>query len=84
MFTKSLPRLVFYQHADYLLGHVPPKYSLVYSSLVGTNSDADMDNASYVPTSYTTPITASSLARVSAPLVADYDGNPWALVLWHG
>ena len=25
MFTKSLPQLMFYQHADCLLGHVPPK-----------------------------------------------------------
>ncbi len=65
-----------------MLGHVPPQYSPVYSSLVGTYSDADMDNASYVPTSYTTLITAAA-ALVCAPLVADYAGNPWALVLWH-
>ncbi len=83
MFTKSLLRLTFYRHADYLLGHVPPKYSPVYSSLVRTYSDADMDKASYVHTSYATPITAVG-ARVCAPLVADYAGNPWALVLWHG
>ena len=83
MFTKSLPRLMFYQHVNYLLGHVPPKYSPVYLYLVGTYSDANVDNASYIPTSYTTPITAAA-ARVCAPLVADYAGNPWALVLWHG
>ncbi len=83
MFTKSLPQLMFYRHADYLLGHVPPKYSPVYSYLVGTYSDAVMDTATCVPTSYTTPITAAA-ARVCAPLVADYAGNSWAVVLWHG
>ena len=83
MFTKSLQQLMFYQHADYLLGHVPPKYSPVYSYLVGTYSDAVMDTTTCVPTSYTTPITAAA-ARVCAPLVADYAGNPWAMVLWHG
>ncbi len=29
MFTKSLPRLMFHCHADYLMGHAPPKYSPV-------------------------------------------------------
>ncbi len=72
-----------YRHADYLLGHVPPKYSPIYSYLVGTYSDANMDTATCVLTSYTTPITAAA-ARVCAPLLADYAGNPWAVVLWHG
>ena len=83
MFTKSLPRLMFYRHADYLLGHVPPNYSLIYSYLVGTYSDANMDTATCVPISYTTPITAA-VARVCAPLLADYAGSLWAVVLWHG
>jgi hypothetical protein len=43
MFAKNLPGLVFYRYADYLLRHVPPKYSPVYSYLVGTYSDAVMD-----------------------------------------
>jgi hypothetical protein len=83
MFSKSLPRLMFYRHADYLLGHVPPKYSLIYSYLIGIYSDANMDTATCVPTSYTTPITATA-AKVCAPLLADYAGNPWVMVLWHG
>ncbi len=83
MFTKILSQLMFYRHADYLLGHVPAKYSPVYSYLVGTYSDVVMDTAACVPTSYTTLITAA-VARVCAPLVADYGGNPWAVVLWHG
>ena len=28
--TKSLPRILFHRNADYLLGHIPPKYSPVY------------------------------------------------------
>ena len=30
--TKPLTRALFHRHADYLLGHVPPKYSPVYDS----------------------------------------------------
>ncbi len=74
---------MFYRHADYLLGHVPPKYSLVYSYLVGTYLDAVMDKDTNVPTSFTTPITAAA-ARISAPVLHEYAGTPWALVLWHG
>ena len=83
MFTKSLPKIMFYRHADYLLGHIPPKYSPVYSYLVGAFSDANLDTAMCVPTSYTTPITAAA-TRVCAPLSTDYSGNPWTIVLWHG
>ena len=84
MFTKSLPRLLFYRHADYLLGHIPPKYSPVYTFMVGTYSDANLDTARCAPTSFTTPITAA-VARVCAPsLFTDYSGNPWAVVLCHG
>jgi hypothetical protein len=83
MFTKSLPRQLFYRHADYLLGHIPPKYSPVYTSLVGTYSDANLDTTRCAPTSFTTAITAAA-ARVCAPLFTDYSGNHWAVVLWHG
>jgi len=83
MFTKSLTRLLLYQHADYLLGHIPPRYSPVYTYLVGTYSDAKLDTTQCDPASYTTPITAAT-ARVYAPLFNDYSGNPWAIVMWHG
>ena len=83
MFTKSLPQLMFYRHVDYLLGHVPPKYSLVYSYLVGTYSDAVLEKNRYVPTSFTTLITTAA-ARICAPVLHAYAGIPWALVLWHG
>ena len=83
MFTKSLPRLMFYQHADYLLGHVPPQYSPVYSYLMGTYSDGVIDKEKYVPKSSKTPITAAAV-RICAPMYHAYTGTPWIVVLWHG
>ncbi len=81
-FTKSLSWTLFYRHTDFLLGHIPPSYSPVYSYIVGTYADHDIDIGSYVPTTFTTPMTAAA-ARVSAPLVVDYVGNPWTIILWH-
>jgi hypothetical protein len=83
MFTKSLPWLMFHCHADYLLGHFPPKYSPVYSYLVGTYSDAVIDIEMYVPSTYMTPMTATA-ARICAPIYHDYVGSPWVIVIWHG
>jgi hypothetical protein len=83
MFIKSLPRLMIHRHDDYLLGHVPPKYSPVYSYLVGTNSDVDIDIETYVPSTYRTPMTAAA-ARICAPIYHDYVGSPWVIVIWHG
>jgi len=83
MFTKSLTRLLFYRHADYLLGHIPPRYSSVYTYMVGTYFDAKLDTTQCAPASYTTPITAAA-ARVYAPLFTNYSGIPWAIVLCHG
>jgi hypothetical protein len=30
--TKGLSRSLFHQHADFILGHIPPAYSPVYRS----------------------------------------------------
>jgi hypothetical protein len=67
-FTKNLSRTLFHRHADFLLGHIPPSYSPVYSFLIGTYTDHDIDISSYVPTTFTTPMTVAA-ARVSAPLI---------------
>ena len=82
-FTKGLSRALFHRHADYLLGHIPPAYSPIYKSTIGTytNQHGEFDN--FVPLSFTTPITAAA-ARVYAPIIDDYMGNPWLVVLWHG
>ena len=81
--TKGLQRALFHRHADFLLGHVPPKYSPAFRALVGTYQDHPPDVGLPVPISYTTPLTAKA-ARTHAPLYNDYGGSPWAIVLYHG
>ena len=81
--TKGLQRALFHRHADYLLGHVPPRYSPAYRALIGTYQDLPADTGLAVPTSYTTPLTAKA-ARTHAPIYDDYNGSPWTIVLSHG
>jgi hypothetical protein len=83
-FTKALNRALFHRHADFLLGHVPPQYSPVYQSIVGTFKNDTTAFARLVPESFTTPACAAAV-RVHAPLPKDYADNPWlVVVLWHG
>ena len=82
-FTKELSRALFHQHADYLLGHIPPVHSPIYKSTVGTYTNQHVDLETFVPSSFTTPMTATA-ARVYAPIMEDYTGNPWLVILWHG
>jgi hypothetical protein len=82
--TKGLSRILFHIHGDFLLGHIPPLYSPVYQSIVGTYTDQFVDIEQRVPTSFTTPMCAAA-ARVHAPIPDDYAGNPWLIViLSHG
>jgi hypothetical protein len=81
--TKALQRSLFHRHADFILGHVPPKYSPVYRSLIGTYTDTNTDNGPPIPETYTTPVTAKA-ARTHAPQYTDYADSPWAIVLYHG
>ncbi len=80
--TKALQPILFHWHADFLLGHVPPMYSPLYHSIVGTYTNHSIDLDLYVPESFTTPITAAA-ARVYAPTPADYQHSPWS-ILGHG
>ncbi len=80
--TKSLTRILFHRHADYLLGHIPPKYSPVYQHAITTYTDNKEDYDRYVPELFTTPMTAPA-ARIYAPLKEDINGNPWLRILWH-
>jgi hypothetical protein len=61
--TKGLSRALVYRHADFLLGHVPSVYSPIYKSLVGTYTNHHVDVDTFVPSSFTTPMTAAA-ARV--------------------
>jgi hypothetical protein len=82
-FTKGLQHTLFHRHADFLLGHIPPKYLSVHQSLVGTYNDNYVDINHIVPNSFTTSITARA-ARTHAPHHDDYVGSPWLIVLFHG
>ena len=72
--TKSLQTLLFHRHADFLLGHIPPTYSPVYSTLVGLYSNHTIDVDKFTPHSFTTPLSAAA-ARVYAPLKAVTSGR---------
>jgi hypothetical protein len=81
--TKPLSRILFHRHADFLLRHVPPKYSPVYQQAITTycnQFEEEIDK--FVPDSFTTPITAKA-ARIFAPTYDDLWGNPWLYILWH-
>ena len=78
--TKTLSRILFHRHADFLMGHIPPRYSAAYDITVSTiQHNDDIDN--YVPTSFTTPATAKA-SRILRPIKLDITGNPWLPVLW--
>ena len=81
--TKALSRILFHRHTDFLLGHVPPKYSPVYQHALTTYHDRfarDIDQ--FLPDTFTTPMTAKA-ARLFVPTFADVRGNPWLRILWH-
>jgi hypothetical protein len=82
-FTKNLSKALFHRHVDYILGHIPPPYSPVHLYIVRTCNDHASAIDTFVPTSFTTPLTAAA-ARVFAPLTDDYLDNPWTPILWHG
>jgi hypothetical protein len=81
-FTKGLSHVLFHRHADYLLGHIPPVYSPIYKSTIGMYTNQHVTLETFMPSSFTTPTTAAA-ARIYAPLIDDYIGNPWLVVLWH-
>jgi hypothetical protein len=81
--SKGLSGALFHRHADFLLGHVPSAYSLIYKSIIRTYTNQHTDIKTFLPISFTTLMTAAA-ARVYAPLKEDYLGNPWLIVLWHG
>jgi hypothetical protein len=65
--TKGLSWALFHRHADFLLGHVPLVYSPIYKSLFGTYTNHHVDVDTFIPSSFTTPMTAAA-ARVYARL----------------
>ena len=41
--TKALSRTLFHRHADYLLGHIPPKYSAVHETILAQTDSQNGD-----------------------------------------
>ena len=37
--TKELSRALFHRHANFILGHIPPAYSPVYTTIIGSYTD---------------------------------------------
>jgi hypothetical protein len=58
--TKSLQTLLFHRHADFLLGHIPPSYSPINSTIVRTYTNHTIDVDKFIPQSFTTPLTAAA------------------------
>jgi hypothetical protein len=81
--TKAFQPTLFHRHANYLLRHIPPAYSPVNKSIVRplTNHKPDIDK--FIPTSFTTPLTAH-VVRIHAPLKEDLQRNPWVCILCMG
>ncbi len=82
-FTKGLQNALFHCHADFILGHISPAYLPVYRSIVGSYTRNDKYLENFVPSSFTTSMTAAA-ARVHAPFPSDYADNPWIPILCHG
>ena len=72
---KGLQTTLFHCHTNFILGHVPPMYSPVYDSIIGTYTNHTVDIEHFVPPSFTTPTTVAA-ARVHAPILSDYQHNP--------
>ena len=83
-FTGALNRALFHQHANFLLGHIPPMDFPVYHKIVGTYTDQSVAIECFVLDSFTTPGCAAA-TWVHALLPEIYAGIPWLIViLWHG
>ena len=60
--TKLLSRILFHQHNDYILGHVPPGYTRAYKEYFGTGLKVDLNTGDKNPTTSADKRLANSLA----------------------
>jgi hypothetical protein len=81
--TKGLQTILFHRHADFILGHIPPMYSPVYESIVGTCTNHSVDITHFVPPLFTTPTTVAA-ACIHAPILSDFKNNPLLVMIGHG
>jgi hypothetical protein len=80
--TKPLSKILFHRRANFILGHIPPKYSPVHAHAITTYGNTFPDVDRFVPLSFTTPLTATT-TRVFAPMHRKIWGNPWLPIPWH-
>ena len=82
--TKSLSCILIHRHVDYLLEHIPPRYSPAHDYIVKNYTNTQNDNiVQYIPIALTTPSTVTA-SRVFAPTLTDINGSPWLPpVLWN-
>jgi hypothetical protein len=78
--TKGLQTILFHRHADFILGHIPPMYSPVYQSIIGTYTNHTVNVDHFVPPSFTTPIIAAA-AQVHDSILSDYQHSPWLCII---
>jgi len=62
--TKSLLPALFHCHADFILGNIPPAYSPIYHSIIGSYVSKDDYIEKFVPSSFTTPLCSFQLQRL--------------------
>jgi hypothetical protein len=75
-FKKTLPCASFHHCVDFILGHVPPWYSPIYSQLIGTYTDRHSDIDEYVPGSFHDSFMCSRCLHTCTQL----GGLPWESV----
>jgi hypothetical protein len=81
--TKILSWAIFHKHADYLLGHIPPKYLPIYQQVISTYSNKFQDDIDQcIPETFRTPMTAA-VAWIFMPIQEDMKSKPWLIILWH-
>ncbi len=81
--TKALQPTLYHRHADFLLGHIPPAYSPIYSSIIGDFLNHSPNIDIFVPALFTIPLTARA-AWVYTPIEEDYQHNPWLSIICMG
>ena len=72
-FTKPLSRSLFHRHVDYIMGHVPPRYSPAHKRALGKFHG---DNPAPLPESFTTPGMFRPIAAAAARVAVA--AHPWA------
>jgi hypothetical protein len=93
-FTKILAWVLFHRHIDYIMGHVPPKYSPAHLQSTGQFNTTKLQ---LVPNTFTTKLTmtlpisldisneyyptTAAAARLYTPDYSIHVDNPWTQII---